>query len=180
MKKLFFISVIAFLFVALISCEKDDVLPANQVDFQDELITSRENATVPFRATYSVHTVEVGTPPCEIFEFYLLADGTALHLGNSTWESCTSVDFPGGMVPFDCSVGMGFEQIGTMTFTAANGAELFGNFWGIFDGAVGCGDFVITHGTGRFEGYTGEGTYEWIDMGADPNPLTFVGTLTKP
>lgn len=69
-----------------------------------------------------------------------------------------------------------------MTFTAANGSQLFGHFTGIFNPevGVGCGDYVITSGNGRFTGATGEGDYEWINIEDGPNPLTFIGTLTNP
>jgi len=168
------------LLLVLISCEKVQMEPVTDSNELQEFVEFRVNPTVPFRGEYSVHTI-VFPPesPCEDLGTYLLADGKSLHLGKSTWESCGSVDF-GNQIPFDCSAGFGAKQVGSMTFTAADGSKLFGTFTGIFNGQVGCGDYLITSGNGRFTGATGEGDYEWINIEDAPNPLTFIGTVTNP
>jgi hypothetical protein len=170
MRNLILFAILGVFLLGFISCEKDDPEFISQQDGLEE-ITKRKQATVPFRATYRVHTIDYEGTQCEEMEIYLLADGKALHLGKSTWESCTFIDFT---TPYP------YLQYGSMTFTAANGSQLFGTFTGTFDGQAGIGDFEITHGNGKFAGTTGEGVYEWIDMAPRPNPLTFIGTLTKP
>jgi hypothetical protein len=175
MKKLLFLSFIMFMLIAMNSCEKDEVYTSSD----QEMLSTRMNATVPFRGEYNVHTVVY--EPCESYETaFLDADGKALHLGNSTWESCTTLDFTSDPMPNDCTEEWGLLQIGSMIFTAADGSQLIGSYAGIFDDGGGCGDYLITHGNGRFEGATGEGVYQWIDNPDGPNPLVFEGTLTNP
>ncbi len=76
-----------------------------------------------------------------------------------------------------------------MAFVSANGDSLKGTFVGVaypfLDyGAIplaGDGTYEIIEGTGRFERYTGDGTYFWRPSPDRPeNYLEFNGTLTKP
>ncbi len=69
-----------------------------------------------------------------------------------------------------------------MTFTAANGDRLFGNFVGTHAGYPGPvtfgGKFWITGGEGRFADASGTGDYWGTAEGAD-GLLYFDGTLNK-
>jgi hypothetical protein len=180
MKKLFFFPFLMFLILAMISCEKDQIEPLTEFNDLQELAESRGNATVPFKGEYRV---TVFFEPCGNYEGYLWSEGKATHLGESTWEACSTIHW--GLGPIfenDCHTSLGFFQDGTTTFTAANGAQLFGTTTGIWDleGLYGCGEYTIHDGSGRFEGYTGEGTYFWHPVPGEPNYLEFNGTLTKP
>jgi hypothetical protein len=191
MKKLFFFLIMAFLFVGMYSCEKDEAEPLNQEALLHEaeanyapidvVVKSRGQATVPFHAEYLVELGEdLSPPPLWIVPLY--ATGKATHLGKSTWTSTSTlygVDFTAPL-PLDPLV----AQDGTMTFTAADGSTLVGAFTGFFDGFGGWGDYVIEYGTGRFEGaYTQadcDCTYFWVNNLEGPNYLEFNGTLTNP
>jgi hypothetical protein len=69
-----------------------------------------------------------------------------------------------------------------MTFTAANGDQLFGSYTGYAvpteTGVDFWGDFQISDGSGRFEDVTGAGTYEG-SCGDSEGILHFDGMLTK-
>lgn len=180
MKKLFFFSFLMFLMMAMISCEKDQIEPLNEFNELEVLAESRGKATKPFRGKYDV---TVFPEQCDTYEAYLWSEGKATHLGKSIWESCSTIDWGSGpLFANDCHSSLGFEQDGPMTFTAANGDQLFGYYSGIWslEDLYGCGDYTITDGNGRFEGYTGEGTYFWHPVPGEPNNLEFNGTLTKP
>lgn len=164
--------------MALFSCEKDEIITQSESNDSQELLETRSNATVPFKGEYSVHTITF--EPCGDYDAYMAADGKATHLGKSFWESCASTDFSSPIFSNECSDNVGFIQNGSLTFTAADGSRLFGNFIGTFDFVVGCGDYTITHGDGRFEGATGEGVYEYFNISDGPNPIEFEGTLTNP
>jgi hypothetical protein len=113
---------------------------------------TRAGENVPIRGTlegsFSI-TMNPGLPP--IGNITGSGTGHAAHLGAFTYEFPHTVDF--GVVP---PIGDG-----TYTFTAANGSTLIGEFEGISTpiepGVLLVEEtVVITGGTGRFEGATGE------------------------
>lgn len=178
MKKLLVLPILALLF--LLSCEKDQAEPVAGFDGQQELITTRANATVPFKGVYTTHPViteidpNTGTMTAEI-----PSEGTATHLGKSTWYSDSQVFNIFIEPPL-------WDQTGTSIFTAADGSQLIGTFVGTTGPEgdspfAGSGTYVITSGTGRFEGATGSGTY-WYVAAPDLSTahLEFTGTLTNP
>jgi hypothetical protein len=100
------------------------------------------------------------------------AEGQATHLGKSTWYAVMWVDTNSYPWP----------QGAPMSFTAANGDQLFGAYTGVAipteTGVEFWGDFEITGGTGRFDGATAVGTY-WGVCGTGEGILHFDGMLTK-
>jgi hypothetical protein len=195
MKKLFFFSILALLFLGMYSCQKDQIEPLTEAYETQESATTRANATVPFHGEYDV-AVEFLSEPGELPVLASLdAEGKARHLGKSTWISeLTIIDlvFPPDAPPF-------LKQTGDMTFTAADGSQLIGSFEGEYfptveeDGVVvdaggGSGTYIIESGTGRFEGAKTpenceECTYFWENrtaLGELFNYLEFNGTLTNP
>jgi hypothetical protein len=70
-----------------------------------------------------------------------------------------------------------------MSFTAANGDQLFGSYAGYAipteKGVEFWGDFQISGGSGRFDGATATGTYWGECGGAGEGILHFDGMLTK-
>jgi hypothetical protein len=136
-------------------------------------------ATVPFKATYVTHPgTPVFDPATGILRVAIPAEGQATHLGNSTWYSEMWVDTtpPAPLPPIP------FIQGGTMTFTAADGAELSGTFAGFaIPNATGTefwGTYEITDGSGRLKGTTGDGKY-WGTVVGKEGMLYFDGMLQK-
>lgn len=130
-------------------------------------------ATVPFKVECTTYP-EVDDSGFPILIVTIPADCIGTHLGISDWYGDTLVDLT--VYPA--------LQTGTMEFTAANGAQLFGNIDGeAIPNDIGgfdyWGDYWITSGTGRFEGYTGSGIY-YGGAGGGVGTLTFEGTLTRP
>jgi hypothetical protein len=129
------------------------------------------DAVVPFKATYVTHPNQTGMVD-GILMLDIPAEGQATHLGESTWYAEMWVDtnvFP-------------WTQGADMTFTAANGDQLFGSYTGFAipteTGVEFWGDFQISGGSGRFEGAEAAGTY-WGACGASEGILHFDGMLTK-
>jgi len=132
---------------------------------------------VPFRASYS-GTAAFTSATTALFT----GTGIASHLGRSTNVNHITVSGQGG-----CPGGGGFANINVETLTAANGDTLV--LTGDHDQACptglnavhGTGHWIVTGGTGRFAGATGQGTF---DGGADFNQGTFsfqlTGTISAP
>lgn len=157
MKNLFLLPLLALLFLTIASCDKDDVEP-----------------TKPFIAEYSV-TVEITSfdDASGTMVAFLSATGEATELGNSTWESNTTVHNTLGAPPW--------YQEGTQVFAAEDGSTMIGTFDGkaypIGEAMGGDGHYLITGGTGEFEGVTGSGTYYWEPTENPENYLKFEGLL---
>jgi hypothetical protein len=130
------------------------------------------NAAVPFKATYTTYPTQVSEPGVIPMIFEIPADGEATHLGKSTWYADMWVD----------PRSEPWTQGGVMTFTAADGDQLFGTYDGFAEpGGPGIkfwGVFEISGGTGRFEGAKATGDY-WGECGTGEGILHFDGTLTK-
>jgi len=137
-------------------------------------------ATVPFEGYYAMSPLTVGVDPQGCLLQQLPGVGEATHLGQSTWYS----DATACLDPTT----MAGTQFGTSIFTAANGAQLIGTFSGVAaivltpagPQAQFSGTYWVTSGTGRFEGYTGTGTYWGTATMTGTGELSFEGTLTKP
>ena len=133
---------------------------------------------VPFRASYS-GMAAFTSDTTAVFN----GTGIASHLGRSTNVNHITVSGPGS--PGSCPGG--FANINVETLTAANGDTLV--LTGPHDqgcptrpNAVhGTGHWIVTGGTGRFAGATGQGTFDGV---ADFNLGTFsfqlTGTISAP
>src|SRR6516164_2664739 len=131
---------------------------------------------VPFRASYSGTAAFNSATGTALFT----GTGIASYLGRSTNVNHITVSGP-------ASCPGGFANINVETLTAANGDTLV--LTGPHDqgcptrpNAVhGTGHWIVTGGTGRFAGATGQGTF---DGGADFNQGTFsfqpTGTISAP
>ena len=172
MKKLTFLFALSLL---LFSCQKEDIGPAfNRAGEETaNAAVSGRSPSVPFKAAYETYPQVVGVN-AGVITLSIPAVGKGTHLGKSNWYADSWVDtnqFP-------------FLQTGNMTFTAANGAHLYGNFSGTaIPGAGGSisfeGSYTITHGDGRFAGATGSGAYSGSAVGELGN-LEFNGVLNNP
>jgi hypothetical protein len=93
-----------------------------------------------------------------------IGQGEATHLGKFTREEVITVN--GGAVS------------GTMTFTAADGSQLYCEFVGAFTSAATvAGEYTFTGGTGRFDGSTGAAFFD-ITLGeAGSFSFAFAGTI---
>jgi hypothetical protein len=155
------------LFVAVLIALGTIGLGANAVSATD--------VQVPFRASYSGRA-DFTSETSVLFQ----GTGIATDLGASTNEGHILITGP------DSSCPGGLANINTATRTAANGDVLtltasdvscpIGQL--VFQGT---GHWVVTGGTGRFSGATGQGT---IDGGADFNQHQFhielTGTISVP
>ncbi len=182
MKKLFLLPILALLFAAMISCQKDQAIPASEVD---EMVTTRANATVPFKAVYITSPVITAVSNSGTLTVEIPSEGNGTHLGKGAWYSDSYVydtfldeDGPWG-------------QVGTSIFTAADGSQLVGAFEGTTGPTAdspfaGTGAYWIDYGTGRFEGAMGSGAYSYAVFSVDPETgemkarLEFTGTLVNP
>ena len=165
----------------LAGCAKDNPEPPMENAATDMTAADRA-ATVPFKATYQTKPKVVAPPPFLGLE--IPGTGKGLHLGKSEWFSNSVVNFT-AVPPV---------QTGDMVFTAADGSTLAGHYWGIAypdpddpQGVLFNGDYLITAGTGRFEGATGSGIYYGKAALPNTNPgtegegvVTFEGELNKP
>ena len=136
---------------------------------------SAADTQVPFHASYS-GTAAFTSETTALFT----GTGTASHLARSTNENHITVSGP-------ASCPGGFANINVETLTAANGDTLV--LTGPHDqgcptrpNAVhGTGHWIVTGGTGRFAGATGQGTFDGV---ADFNHGTFsfrlTGTISVP
>jgi hypothetical protein len=141
-------------------------------------VASADNAVVPFRAYYPVWAVATPDISCGCLKqtFTTGGNGSATHMGVSLFSG-SAMAWPGPTI----------IQKGTGTLTAANGDELTMYYEAtaiVIDGGahiVGDGWYIVTGGTGRFEGVTGGGTYHvfvYTDN-SQPNDLWFDGDLHK-
>lgn len=173
--------ILCALTLLLAGCTKENPEPQAETTAPGAAVTNRE-ATVPFNATYQTKP-KVNVPP-PFLGLEIPGTGKGLHLGKSTWFSNSVVNFT--VFPP--------QQTGDMVFTAANGSTLTGHYWGIAQpdpnnpqGVLFNGDYLITGGTGRFEGATGSGIYYGKAALPNTNPgtegegvVTFEGELNKP
>lgn len=172
MKKFLFLALLASLFSA---CVKEDI---DQPSVLNQEALDR-GPTVPFKADFVVYPMDVAPPPILMLE--IPGEGNATHMGKTTMISNSTVFF---------TTPPPFAQTGDMLLTAADGATLTGAFEGFSSpdpnnpqGFVFSGDYTITGGTGRLEGYTGSGTYYGSAVTGIPaglGELHFDGTLIKP
>lgn len=183
MKKLLLIPILALLFAAMISCEKDQAIPAGEAD---EMVTTRANAAVPFKAVYITSPVITAVDPDDgTLTIEIPSTGKGTHLGKSTWYSDSFV--------YDTAEDEDgpWEQDGTSIFTAADGSQLIGAFEGTTGPTAdspfaGTGNYWIDYGTKRFVGAMGSGTYSYAVFSVDPETgamkarLEFTGTLVNP
>ena len=130
------------------------------------------NAVVPFKARYVTHPEQVGYED-GVLLLEIPAEGLGTHLGLSTWFATMWVN---------TKVWPWTQGADDMSFTAANGDQLFGSYAGsalpTATGVKFWGTFQISGGPGHFEGTTGAGTYEGT-CGDTEGILYFDGTLTK-
>ena len=93
-----------------------------------------------------------------------IGEGEATHLGKFTRKEVITLN--------------GASVTGTMTFTAADGSELYCEFEGAFTGpATVAGEYTFTGGTGRFDGATGSSFFN-ITLGeAGSFSFGFAGTI---
>jgi len=104
------------------------------------------------------------------------SDCKGTYLGNGEWFADSLVDITNPTPPN--------LQTGEMVFTAANGDQLSGNFFGYAmpkesGGNYYWGGYEITGGTGRFDGVTGSGLYHGQADG-EVGSAIFDGTLMWP
>jgi hypothetical protein len=130
---------------------------------------------VPFSASYS-GTAILTSPTSATFS----GMGTATHLGTSTNEAYSVVTGP------DSSCPGGLANNHYETLTAANGDTL-----SLISYDVGCpmgpgqfhgiGHWVVTGGTGRFSGATGQGSFDGhSDFNLQVFALQLTGTISAP
>lgn len=135
---------------------------------------------VPFRGNFEgnfVSAYDPGPPPGATVA--VEGTGRATHLGRFTFEMPHSVNL--GTIPP--------TSVGTCTFVAASGDKLIGHFVGqsspVEPGVVlVVQQFVITEGTGRFEGASGEFVLWRLVVHSTPNTGIalghFEGTISSP
>lgn len=125
----------------------------------------------PFVVTLDGHANPMPTAdPC-VLDNNEAGVGHATHLGAITWTTHETVNL--------CTNPDGADVNGTFALTAANGDQVFGTYQTLAqlnfatNQVSAFGDFIITGGTGRFQGASGSGT-----IGADGSllpPFSVVG-----
>lgn len=114
-----------------------------------------ESPCVPFKTLGSPGTTEiVGGPPPAPLSITIEAEGHATHLGHYG-------SFASGVITFPAPTVALFDGGGS--FTAANGDEVYFDYYGnFFPGPIpgGLGIYEITGGTGRFDEATGSGVFQ--------------------
>lgn len=163
-------------FMLIFSSCQDDLVPV-QDDDALLLKKAKTERIVPFTGKYATYPVIIGDD-MGVLLVDIPSKGNATHLGLSSWNSLSYV-YANTAPPWVQTGDMVFERKGT-------GDQLIGYFEGISEPNppdnpfMGSGEYVITEGTGKFEGVTGSGTYYYSvtpDMVGD---LRFNGTLTYP
>lgn len=172
MKKLLLLPMLALLFLAMLSCEKDELSPA---DGQEEAIATRD-VTMPFMGWYTTYPVLTGADENGTLTFEIPGEGVSNILRQSTWYSVSEI--------FNTVTDPPYVQTGNSIFTAADGSQLIGAFEGTTgpkgnNPFVGTGTYVITSGSGIYEGATGSGTYSYaVAPDFSHARLEFRGTVT--
>lgn len=170
-------------FVLCFSSCNDDLYPVPDDDVTqfsdgDELLKKGKiTRTVPFKGQYVTHPEVIGVEQ-GIQTIKITSEGKATHLGLSSWSSLSEVHLY-APEPWNQTGTMIFEKKGT-------GDQLIGSFLGTAEQnlpdnpIVGSGEYVITGGTGKFEGVIGSGTYVLSINTEMIGDLIFNGTLTFP
>ncbi len=163
------ISTLALFLLVFASCQKES---SESLPNATDVATTSRSHEVPFKAFYETTVQTIGFDD-GVLTLNIDGNGKASHLGKSTMHSISTVNtnvFP-------------WIQTGPQELTAANGDKLFGSYAGIAipnqDGSVIFeGTWEITHGTGRFEGVTGSGSYKGSSVPADGvGEISYEGTL---
>ena len=182
--------IVLFLLATLVLCFpscNDDLIPVPENDaFQysddDELLKKGKiSRTIPFKGKYTTYPELIPGKPVGFNTVVVTSDGTATHLGRSTWSS----EFKVSTTPptaGDLSGEFFFEKKGT-------GDKLLGTLTGesVQQPPHGWGTYEIDKdkGTGKFKGVTGSGIYSYV-LAYDPvldklvGEAIFTGTLTFP
>jgi hypothetical protein len=130
--------------------------------FSSRLCAGNDPVARPFKGSAQGYITDQ-IPPNGLF---LEMSGQATHLGQFTREEFAFLG-PDGSVA------------GTIVFTAANGDELWVSFEGAFTTATGIdGLYTFTGGTGRFQGATGEATFQAYTPDFSYAEVTFDGTVS--
>ncbi len=188
-KPLFRLMWLAVLPLLFTTCTKDDfqpVEPEEKMEVDLRTTKGKRDRTL-FKAFFK--TEFIATPSPTSLQLDITGTGRGLRLGRSTFESASTVDF---------TTPPPFTQTGNVTFTAANGDQLFGHSIGTADPFT-CnevdectrfkGNYVIGElldgtpkdGTGRFEGATGSGVYYGsANVTTGEGRITFIGLLFNP
>jgi hypothetical protein len=179
MKKLVFLPILVLLLLTGVSCEKNLVEPQTNILDQESTNARKSRPIVPFNGNYITSPEFVSIDQTTGTQtFRIPSTGNATHLGRSSWYSDSDVLNTFQSPPW--------IQTGTSIFTAADGSKLIGTFSGTTGPTAtspfaGSGSYVITSGTGRFVGTTGNGTYSYV---AAPDlstaQLVFSGILENP
>lgn len=168
----FFSVLLASLFlIVLPSCMEDPedaiVLPEDQL----ELIDSRSDLPISFKARYSALLSVLKEH--KSMTILLNGKGHNSYLGASEWKSKSRIDITGKE---------NWRQTGTMTFTTSDGDFLYGYYMGIANQnstqwLSGSGHYVITHGTGKYRTVSGEGDYEYAFSNRRSGYVSFEGII---
>jgi hypothetical protein len=133
---------------------------------------------VPFKAAIHTEPEVLGTGPCEndadvCVRLAIPGTGTVSHMGKVSVAGPSFVNVVTG------------AQTGAFTLTAANGDQLYLRYSGPSKGAGTLedpasfeGTWVVTGGTGRFDGASGGGTYTGTAAG-DRGILYLSGTISS-
>jgi hypothetical protein len=125
---------------------------------------------VPIKATVITTgaTVQPGVFPV-LAVITSTGEGTSSHLGKLTTSGVVTLTWTTG----------GVKVTGTATTVAANGDKLYNTLegWSVGEGALD-GSFVITGGTGRFEGATGSGSVTSSVDDDGVQTAVYVGTIS--
>lgn len=137
---------------------------------------------VPFTANFSTQPMppladRCGAEDPDFYTSYHQGNGKAKHMGNIFVSATFCQSYSNPYLTLDAQ----------WEFEAANGDFLFLNVpltvmsWITFPIHIqGDGEFVVTGGTGRFDGATGEGTVHWtrlLDPAGEPVIATFDGEI---
>jgi hypothetical protein len=183
MKNLKIVLLLIATFVLCFSSCNDDLYPVPDDDVTqfsdgDELLKKGTlSRTVPFKGRYVTHPEVIGVEE-GIQTIEITSVGKATHLGISSWYSLSEVHL---YTPEP------WKQTGTLIFEKkGTGDQLIGSFEGNAktnlpdNPIVGSGEYVITGGTGKFDGVIGSGTYVLSINTEMTGDLIFTGTLTFP
>jgi hypothetical protein len=126
-------------------------------------VSARAGSQVPFKGVATTTLTFVGEPDLVAI---ISGAGQATHLGHFTLEEdIVTLNFP--------------FYTGLITFTAANGDELFGETVGVLTPAGTVGITTFTGGTGRFENATGASNFIGTAQ-ATSFSVTYDGVISSP